>query len=289
MSSRRYNNVHTNEFTSNNCEIKYGKFIDITADKIACNDFSADNIDCINLTAHNIATDNLYSENSLLDNTYLKNVYSNPTNTSITFFDDINMNSNYINNISLTTDASNPVYFVKYNLTTKQMSYKFESAPGSIKKYGQFSSNVTQNCPSGTTLALLHELTETSNGPYTQVGNTSIIRFDIIGIYKIGSSIQFRGLSNDHSGLFWFSKNGTYIPRSSSAVFVQKLNDRNVGYAEIITDITSLTDYVQIFITGSHISNNTLEAAEANAFTPPAVTTPNIPSAPSVITTVIEI
>jgi len=216
-------------------------------------------------------------------------VYSNPINTSISFFDDINMNANYINNISLTTDPSNPVYYVKYNLTTKQMSYKFESAPASTKKYGQFSSNITQNCPSGTVLALFHELTETSNGPYTQVGDTSIIRFDRIGTYKIGSSIQFRGIANDHSGLFWFSINGTYIPRSSSAVFVQKLNDRNVGYAEIITDITSLTDYVQIFITGSHISNNTLEAAEANAFTPPAVTTPNIPSAPSVITTVIEI
>jgi len=72
MSNRRYNNIQSNQLNSTNCEIKYGKFIDITADKISCNDFSANNINCINLSANNIATDNLYSKNSLLDNTYLK-------------------------------------------------------------------------------------------------------------------------------------------------------------------------------------------------------------------------
>lgn len=294
MSSRRYNNIHTTHLTSDDCEIKYGKFINITADKIACDDFSADNIGCINLTAHNIATDNLYSENSLLDNTYLKNVYSNPINTSISIFDDINMNSNYINDISLTTDATDPPYYVKYNLTTKQMSYKIESGPpGSTKKYGQFISKVTQTCASGTVLALSHEVTIISDGPYIQTSpavNNDRIRFNKIGTYKIGTSIQFYRDANKHYALFWFAKNGNFIPDSSSSVILESPSSKVLAYAEIIENITSLNDYIQIYISG--INENIMQYSKTIAYSynpNPDGGTLGIPFVPSVITTVIEI
>jgi hypothetical protein len=128
---------------------------------------------------------------------------------------------------------------LNYNTSTKELSYKPYA-------YGQFISTTSQSI-NATTGNLVVISSAVNNSVLTLVSNK--ITFNQVGKFKIGASLQFS--QNGGSGTtatFYFKKNGTNVANSGTRIYIPGNNTEASGYAEIVEDITSATDYIEVYV-----------------------------------------
>jgi hypothetical protein len=186
----------------------------------------------------------------------------------------LDMCGNNIINVGLNNILTNNS-FTRFNPSTYELSYK------SIN-YASLSSDVSQNItPFDTIIPLVYNTIDISSGIYYDPINSSRIKFNQPGVYKIGSSIRF-SQTQDLSGtvFVWFMDTGVNIPNSASMIYISGINDKTLNYVEIIYEINNvMTQYIEVVMQSS-ISQSVANAIASNG---------NIPAIPSIITSVIQI
>ena len=198
------------------------------------------------------------------------NITIDPSNTLIVA-GNLEMSGNTIENVSFNYDASYSYPYLRYNSFTKTISYK-------ELHYANLYNTLDIALPQNTIVDLSYNAIVENKGISYSGAN---ITFTQTGKYKIGSSI----LASESGGssaqvYFWFNLNGTSIPNSSSIIYTAGNNSTSLGYAEIIVDITDISQYVKIQ------AYSTSAGMTIDALNSPAA---NVPSSPSILTTVIQI
>lgn len=187
----------------------------------------------------------------------------------------LDMCGNTIIDLSLNFNGNSINPFLRYNTSTRQMSYK-------SMNYATLVCDVSQNVGSNinTVIPLVYNKIDISNGIYYDNMNPSHILFTQPGVYKIGTSIQFFKSQGTASNVYvWFKTNSGNIDRSASIITLPNGESKIFSYVEIIHEITlPSSQYVYIVIQTTDEDISTY-AEPAN----------NIPAVPSIITTVIQI
>ena len=159
---------------------------------------------------------------------------------------------------------------LNYNTSTKELSYKPYA-------YGQFISTTSQ-AVSPTTGNLVVLSTAVNNSIVTLASNK--ITFNQVGKFKIGASLQFsQSGGSGTTATFYFKKNGTNISNSATSIYIPGNNTEAAGFTEIIEDITSTTDYIEIYI---YTDSTGIQLLQVPA-------TADIPAIPGIIVSVYQL
>lgn len=163
---------------------------------------------------------------------------------------------------------------LNYNTVTKEIVYKPYC-------YGQFFSTSTQELTADSSVAIVHQSTGEINGINVTGSPQTKITFSQIGKYKIGTSILFSESGGSATSVrFWFKKGGTNIQESGSVVYVPGNNTLTLAYAEIIVDISNITnDYIEIF---AYTTSDNISVTYSSS-------TVDYPGSPGIITTVYQL
>lgn len=219
-------------------------------------------------------TDNLQFENDkiLLTGSISINSTSQHTNTII-----LNATQSTVNSSTQGSFYVKPIRndqfdnVLNYNSITSEISYK-------PYLFAQLFSNESQIIQQDTSTAIIHNSIGESNG--ISLSNNTEFHFSQIGKFKIGTSILFSESGGSATtARFWFKKNGSDIPVSSSVVYIPGNNTLTLAYAEIIVNISNINDYIEIF---TYTSSNNVSIA----FSPSSI---NYPSSPGIITTIYQL
>lgn len=198
------------------------------------------------------------------------NLLIDPSN-SLIVNGDLDMSGNTIKNVYLNYDDSLNYPYLKYNTSTKTISYK-------ELHYANLYNTTDITLPQNTIVDLSYNNITVNTG-ITYSGSN--ITFSQTGRYKIGTSILASESGGSGAQLyFWFNFNGTNIPNSSSVIYTPGNNSTVLGYSEIILEITNISQYVKIQ------AYSTSTGITIDALSSPAL---NVPASPSIITTVIQI
>lgn len=159
-----------------------------------------------------------------------------------------------------------------------------DAAEADTAPYGSFSNNTDQTAPSvGSTAVVIYDTTESSNGVYRDITNTSRIYVRNAGTYNVQFSLQL--VNKDNVAQYadvWFRHNGTDVARSASRFDMPARKSATdwsyvIGTVNIFLDM-SAGDYVEIAGTTS----STLVGLESH----PADTVIPRPAIPAAIVTV---
>ena len=146
--------------------------------------------------------------------------------------------------------------------------------------YGQFESTVDQTAVADTATVITFSTSSAFNAGVTLSSSTQLV-CAAAGIYEVVLSLQFANSdSTNHTGSFWFRKNGTDIANSAFIVVVPKSADGGVTFAEA-TILEQLTagQYIECVFA---VSN----AAAKLDYTAASGASPVRPAIPSAIATV---
>lgn len=183
----------------------------------------------------------------------------------------LDMSGNTITNITFNFDSNYDYPYVRYNSSTRTISYK------PLSYANLYNTLSIQLSPGVITDLNYNNISEYDGISYSGAN----IYFTQTGKYKIGTSIlASESGGNGRELYFWFNLNGTNIPNSSSVLFIPGNNSTTLGYSEIIVNITNISQYVKIQAYTAFIGMS------INAVNSPDI---NVPLSPSIITTVIQI
>ncbi|MDH5641562.1 MAG: hypothetical protein OEY28_09730 [Nitrospira sp.] len=146
--------------------------------------------------------------------------------------------------------------------------------------FGQFESTVDQTAVANTATVVTFSASAAFNAGVTLTSSTQLV-CAAAGIYEIVLALQFANSdSTNHTGSFWFRKNGTDIANSAFTVVVPKAADGGVTFAEA-TVLEQLTagQYIECVFA---VSN----AAAILDYTAASGASPVRPAIPSAIATI---
>jgi hypothetical protein len=146
--------------------------------------------------------------------------------------------------------------------------------------YGQFESTVDQTAVADTATVITFSTSSAFNAGVTLSSSTQLV-CAAAGIYEVVLSLQFANSdSTNHTGSFWFRKNGADIANSAFIVVVPKSADGGVTFAEA-TILEQLTagQYIECVFA---VSN----AATKLDYTAASGASPVRPAIPSAVATV---
>jgi hypothetical protein len=146
--------------------------------------------------------------------------------------------------------------------------------------YGQFESTVDQTAVANTATVVTFSTSAAFNAGVTLSSSTQLV-CAAAGIYEIILSLQFANSdSTNHTGSFWFRKNGTDIANSAFTVVVPKAADGGVTFAEAtVLDQLTAGQYIECVFA---VSN----AAAKLDYTAASGASPVRPAIPSAIATI---
>ena len=141
------------------------------------------------------------------------------------------------------------------------------------KAYGQFYSTQDQTPAVNTATVVTFNNADTFNTNIT-IASSSQITVTDAGVYSVVMSLQFANSNTaDHTGTFWFRKNGVDVDNTASKIAIPKSADGGVALPEItlMLDLAA-GDYIEACVAVSNVAV-TLDytAAQASPFVCPAI------------------
>ena len=156
---------------------------------------------------------------------------------------------------------------------------------GVLGYWGNFWDTTTQTITSTTTAYVigLNSADPQNDGVVVTDGNKIVPTTP--GVYNVSLSVQLSNAAVQlHDATFWFRKNGTDVPASSSVLTVPNshggTNGRIIFYVDIVFRLEP-SDYIQLMWSAT--------STDVKLETIPAGTSPVCPVSPSVIVTVVQI
>ena len=156
---------------------------------------------------------------------------------------------------------------------------------GVLGYWGNFWDTTTQTITSTTTAYVigLNSADPQNDGVVVTGGNKIVPTTP--GVYNVSLSVQLSNAAVQlHDATFWFRKNGTDVPASSSVLTVPNshggTNGRIIFYVDIVFRLEP-SDYIQLMWSAT--------STDVKLETIPAGTSPVCPVSPSVIATVVQI
>ena len=156
---------------------------------------------------------------------------------------------------------------------------------GVLGYWGNFWDTTTQTITSTTTAYVigLNSADPQNDGVVVTDGNKIVPTTP--GVYNVSLSVQLSNAAVQlHDATFWFRKNGTDVPASSSVLTVPNshggTNGRIIFYVDIVFRLEP-SDYIQLMWSAT--------STDVKLETIPAGTSPVCPVSPSVIATVVQI
>ena len=156
---------------------------------------------------------------------------------------------------------------------------------GVLGYWGSFWDTTTQTITSTTTAYVigLNSADPQNDGVVVTDGNKIVPTTP--GVYNVSLSVQLSNADVQlHDATFWFRKNGTDVPASSSVLTVPNshggTNGRIIFYVDIVFRLEP-SDYIQLMWSAT--------STDVKLETIPAGTSPVCPVSPSVIATVVQI
>lgn len=156
---------------------------------------------------------------------------------------------------------------------------------GVLGYWGNFWDTTTQTVTSTTTAYVigLNSADPQNDGVVVTDGNKIVPTTP--GVYNVSLSVQLSNAAVQlHDATFWFRKNGTDVPASSSVLTVPNshggTNGRIIFYVDIVFRLEP-SDYIQLMWSAT--------STDVKLETIPAGTSPVCPVSPSVIATVVQI